>query len=59
MATPFEAAAARVREGGDAHAQARVEARALVAQMTLDEKLGCLDGDTPFWEGLIDGIQGG
>jgi beta-glucosidase len=27
--------------------------------MTLEEKLGCLDGDTPFWEGLIDGIQGG
>src|SRR5262245_20963496 len=55
MATPFLAAAARVREGADAHA----EARALVAAMTLDEKLGCLDGDTPFWEGLIDGIQGG
>jgi len=55
MATPFVAAAARVREGAEVHA----EARALVAAMTLDEKLGCLDGDTPFWEGLIDGIQGG
>jgi beta-glucosidase len=55
MATPFATAAARVRDGADAHA----EARALVAQMTLEEKLGCLDGDTPFWEGLIDGIQGG
>src|SRR5262245_30236957 len=55
MATPFEAAAARVHEGADA----RAEAATLVAQMTLEEKLGCLDGDTPFWEGLIDGIQGG
>src|SRR5258705_1815905 len=55
MTTPFTAAAARVRDGADA----RVEAHALVAAMTLEEKLGCLDGDTPFWDGLIDGIQGG
>jgi beta-glucosidase len=45
----------RVRAGADA----RAEAQALVAAMTRDEKLGCLDGDTPFWEGLIDAIQGG
>ena len=55
MTTPFAGAAARVRDGADAH----VEARALVAAMTLEEKLGCLDGDTPFWDGLIDGLQGG
>jgi beta-glucosidase len=55
MTTPFARAAARVRDGADAHA----EARTLVAEMTLEEKLGCLDGDTPFWDGLIDGIQGG
>jgi beta-glucosidase len=55
MATPFEAAAARVRAGGDHHA----EAAALVAQMTIDERLGCLDGDTPFWPGLIDMTAGG
>lgn len=55
MTTPFAAAAARVRDGADAQA----EARALVAAMTLEERLGCLDGDTPFWEGLIDGLQGG
>jgi len=55
MRSPFDAAAARVAAGADPHA----EARALVAQMTLEERLGCLDGDTPFWEGLIDGIQGG
>ena len=28
------------------------EARAIVAQMTNDEKLWCLDGDAPFWAGL-------
>ncbi len=27
--------------------------------MTLDERLGCLDGDTPFWPGLIDMTAGG
>lgn len=55
MPTPFDEAAARVRTGSDA----REEARALVARMTLEEKLGCLDGDTPFWEGLVDAFQGG
>jgi beta-glucosidase len=55
MSTPFEEAAARVRAGGDPHA----EAAALVAQMTIDERLGCLDGDTPFWPGLIDMTAGG
>ena len=54
-ATPFAAAAARVRAGADPHA----EARALVAQMTPAERLACLDGDTDFWEGLIDGLAGG
>ena len=55
MSTPFAAAAERVRDGADVY----TEARALVALMTLAEKLGCLDGDTPFWEGLIDAIHGG
>ena len=55
MTSPFSVAAVRVRDGS----QARDEARQLVAQMTLEEKLGCLDGDTPFWEGLIDSIEGG
>jgi len=27
-------------------------ARSLVADMTEDEKLWCLDGDAPFWAGL-------
>jgi len=29
------------------------EARAIVATMTSDEKLWCLDGDAPFWAGLV------
>ena len=41
--------------GGDA----RGEADGLVAMMTLEEKLGCLDGDTPFWPGVADLAGGG
>jgi beta-glucosidase-like glycosyl hydrolase len=55
MPTPFDAAAGRVRAGADHHA----EAVDLVAQMTLEERLGCLDGDTPFWPGLFDMTAGG
>ncbi len=55
MTTPFEQAAARVSAGTDHH----VEAARLVSQMTLDERLGCLDGDTPFWPGLFDMTAGG
>jgi len=55
MPTPFDAAAGRVRAGADHHA----EAAGLVAQMTLEERLGCLDGDTPFWPGLFDMTAGG
>ncbi len=53
--TPYSAAKARVRAGSDATAEARL----LVAQMTIDEKLGCLDGDTDFWTGLVDMVSGG
>ena len=31
----------------------------LVSQMTLDERLGCLDGDTDFWPGIADIRSGG
>jgi beta-glucosidase len=55
MGTMFEDAAARVAAGAD-HA---VEARAIVAAMTVEERLGCLDGDTPFWPGLFDMTSGG
>jgi beta-glucosidase len=44
-----------VRAGADAG----LEAALLVAAMTTDEKLGCLDGDTEFWDGLIDMASGG
>ena len=27
--------------------------------MTLEEQLGCLDGDTEFWDGIIDMVAGG
>lgn len=55
MTTPFAAAARRVRDGADA----RTEAGALVAAMTLDERRSCLDGDTPFWAGILDALAGG
>jgi beta-glucosidase len=55
MNTPFEDAAARVADGADHYG----EARSLVAQMTVEERLGCLDGDTPFWPGLFDMTSGG
>ena len=51
----FGSAAAAVAGGADPH----VEAAQLVAEMTLDEKLWCLDGDLPFWAGLTDLGQGG
>lgn len=53
--TAFEDAAERVADGGDA----RTEASALVGQMALDEKLGCLDGDLPYWPGLMEMMAGG
>ena len=55
MSTAFDDAVARVRLGADC----QVEAAAIVAQMTSDEKLGCLDGDLPFWPGLADMMAGG
>jgi beta-glucosidase len=51
----FEGAAAAVAGGADPQA----EAAALVAQMTADERLWCLDGDLPFWAGLGDLGTGG
>ena len=32
--------------------ESRARARSIVAEMTDDEKLWCLDGDAPFWAGL-------
>ncbi|HTT56933.1 MAG TPA: glycoside hydrolase family 3 C-terminal domain-containing protein [Opitutaceae bacterium] len=35
-------------------AQIDAKARGLLAQLTLDEKLGMMQGDTPFWPGLAE-----
>ena len=51
----FEKAAERVQTGS----HPGVEATRLVEMMTLEEKLGCLDGDLPFWPGLIEMMSGG
>ena len=56
MSTPFEHAAARVDAGESTAAD---EARSLVARMTLDEQLDCLDGDLDCWAGLFDLMRGG
>ncbi len=53
--TAFDDAAERVAQGADA----RAEADALVAMMTLKEKLGCLDGELAFWPGIVDLVSGG
>lgn len=54
--TPFERAAADVEEGTRSAADAAVS---LVAEMTTEEKLSCLDGDMPFWPGIADMMSGG
>jgi beta-glucosidase len=46
----FEAGVAAVRSGADPAAQARK----LYAALTEDERLGLLDGDTPFWQGMAE-----
>ena len=51
----FSEAADRVRQGADPVQEAEL----LVSAMTQEEKLGCLDGDLPFWPGLTELIAGG
>ena len=53
--TVFDDAAERVGQGADV----RAEADALVAMMTLEEKLGCLSGEPAFWPGVADLASGG
>ena len=55
MKTEYGEALKRVRNGADHHA----EARALIALMTAEERLHCLDGGSPFWEGMKDMSRGG
>lgn len=51
----FSDAAQRVSSGSDA----TEEAAALVQELSIDEKLACLDGDLPYWPGLMDMMTGG
>ncbi|MEM9563362.1 MAG: glycoside hydrolase family 3 N-terminal domain-containing protein, partial [Actinomycetota bacterium] len=53
--TAFDRAVTRHAAGEDHHALAAE----LVAQMTIEEKLDGLDGDTDFWPGLLDMTSGG
>ncbi|QGQ20474.1 family 3 glycosyl hydrolase [Cellulomonas sp. JZ18] len=52
--TAFAAAVERVRAG----AAPADEAAALYAQLDETERLGLLDGDQPFWEGMAEMSQG-
>ena len=51
--TAFQAAVAAVRAGADP----QDEATNLYGRLTDDERLGLLDGDTPFWQGLGEMFQ--
>ncbi|MCS5619628.1 MAG: glycoside hydrolase family 3 C-terminal domain-containing protein [Myxococcota bacterium] len=53
--TAFSSAVANVTAGGDP----TKEAREILTQMSVEEKLWCLDGDTRFWPGTFDLGQGG
>ena len=55
MTTAYEEALGRVAQGADA----RAEAAAIVAEMSVEERIHCLDGGSPFWAGLTDMGQGG
>ncbi len=48
--TPFEQAVEAVRAGATPESQAKK----LYDQLTEDERLGLLDGDQPFWEGMAE-----
>src|SRR5262245_39124297 len=48
--TPFAEAARAVAEG----AEPLAESRKLVASMTVEERLGCLDGDVEIWPGIAE-----
>ena len=47
-ASAFDAAVQAVKAGATPESQAKK----LYDQLTDDERLGLLDGDTPFWEGM-------
>ena len=53
--TPFQSALEKVNNG----TKPEVVAAELVASMTIDEKINCLDGAVPFWVGIKDITTGG
>ena len=55
MATAYETALKKTKTG----LKPEVVAAELVALMTLDEKIHCLDGGVPFWVGIKDITTGG
>ncbi|WP_103062568.1 glycoside hydrolase family 3 protein [Actinomyces qiguomingii] len=55
MTTSFDQSVQAVRDGADPFAQAAY----LYEQLTDDERLGLLDGDQPFWQGMADMMQVG
>ena len=55
MATAYELALEKTKNG----AKPELAAAELVALMTLDEKVHCLDGGVPFWVGIKDITTGG
>ncbi|RAX21669.1 MULTISPECIES: glycoside hydrolase family 3 C-terminal domain-containing protein [unclassified Actinomyces] len=55
MTTPFDQSVKAVRDGADPF----VEAAGLYDRLTADERLGLLDGDVPFWQGMADMMQVG
>ncbi len=55
MATAYELALEKTKNG----TKPELAAAELVALMTLDEKIHCLDGGVPFWVGIKDITTGG
>ncbi len=49
----FATAVAAVQAGSDSAAEAMI----LYGQLTNDERLGLLDGDTPFWQGMAEMLE--
>ena len=39
--------------------QIEAQAQEWLAQLTLDEKIEIMDGDTPFWAGMVEMMGGG
>ena len=55
MSTAFEQSVLAVRGGADV----ADEAGRLYDQLTEEERLSLLDGDTPFWQGMAEMLETG